>query len=63
VRFFKQQQVTVQRVPPTQRRANKAERAIQTFKRHFLSILVGTHPNFPINQLHISCPSPRLRLK
>ncbi len=52
VRFFKQQRVILDRVPPTQKRANKAESAIQTFRNHFLSILVGTHPNFPINQWH-----------
>ena len=36
-------------VPPFTKRSNKAERAIQTFKRHFISILAGTHPSFPIN--------------
>jgi hypothetical protein len=46
LRFFDQQRVTVDRVPPNQKRA------IQTFRNHFLSILVGTHPNFPINQWH-----------
>jgi hypothetical protein len=56
VRFFKEQHVIVKRVPPNQKRANKAERAIQTFRNHFLSILVGTHLNFPINQCNIFCP-------
>jgi hypothetical protein len=62
VRFFKQQQVTVQRVLPTQKRVNKAERSIQTFRRRFLSILVGTHPNFPINQWHHLLPQSEATL-
>jgi hypothetical protein len=53
---FKHQRVILDRVPPTQKRANKAERSIQTFRNHFLSILVGTHPNFPINQWHHLLP-------
>ena len=36
LRFFEQQHVDVDRVPPHQKRANKAERAIQTFRNHFL---------------------------
>jgi hypothetical protein len=39
-------------VPPFTKRSNKAERAIQTFKRHFIAILAGTHPSFPINFWH-----------
>jgi hypothetical protein len=62
LRFFKQQQVIVERVPPNQKRANKAERAIQTFRNHFLSILVGTHPNFPINQWHHLLPQAEATL-
>jgi hypothetical protein len=56
LQFFQLQHVKVQHVPPTQKRTNKAERAIQTFRRHFLSILVGTHANFPINQWHHLLP-------
>jgi hypothetical protein len=55
LRFFEQQRVTVDRVPPNQKRANKAERAIQTFRNHFLSILVGTLPNLKIKH---SCGHP-----
>jgi hypothetical protein len=36
-------------VTPFNKRTNKAERAIQTFKRHFLSVLSSTHPSFPLN--------------
>jgi hypothetical protein len=62
VRFFQQQHVHVQRVPPSQKRTNKAERAIQTFRRHFLSVLVGTHPNFSINQWHHLLPQTEMTL-
>ena len=36
-----------QLVPPNVHRRNVAERAIQTFKAHFLSILSGVDPNSP----------------
>ena len=36
-----------QLVPPNMHRRNAAERAIRTFKAHFISILAGTDPNFP----------------
>eukprot|EP00804_Cyclotella_cryptica_P030065 CCRYP_016955-RA/>CCRYP_016955-RA protein AED:0.37 eAED:0.35 QI:0/-1/0/1/-1/1/1/0/377 len=38
---------TYQLVPPNVHRANAAERAIHTFKAHFLSILAGIDPAFP----------------
>jgi hypothetical protein len=44
--------LTYECVPPYNKRSNKAERAIQTFKRHFITILAGTHPSFPINFWH-----------
>ena len=34
-------------VPPDVHRRNAAERAIQTFKAHFLAILAGVNPSFP----------------
>ena len=36
-----------QLVPPNVHRRNKAERAIRTFKAHFLEILAGVDPDFP----------------
>ena len=39
--------IKYQLVPPDIHRRNVAERAIQTFKAHFLSILVGIAPDFP----------------
>ncbi len=35
-------------VPPDTHRRNLAERAIQTFKSHFLAILAGFNPLFPM---------------
>jgi hypothetical protein len=50
-------------VPPFTKRSNKAERAIQTFKRHFIAILAGTHPSFPINFWHeIIPPAEHIRI-
>jgi hypothetical protein len=36
-------------VPPGQHRRNQAERAIQTFKAHFISILAGVDDKFPLS--------------
>ena len=41
-----------QLVPPHLHRQNAAERAIQTFKNHFISGIVSTHKYFP---LHLWC--------
>ena len=38
---------TFQLVPPHVHRRNVAERAIQTFRDHFLEVLVGVAPTFP----------------
>ena len=38
-----------QLVPPNTHRSNAAERAIRTYKVHFLSILAGVAPDFPRN--------------
>jgi hypothetical protein len=39
---------TLQMVPPDTHRHNLAERAIQTFKSHFIAILAGVDSNFPM---------------
>ncbi len=49
-------------VPPFTKRANKAERAIQTFKRHFIAVLAGTHPSFPIDRWSELLPQAKLTL-
>jgi hypothetical protein len=41
--------ITLDLVPPGQHRRNRAERAIRTFKNHFISILAGADPSFPAN--------------
>ena len=41
-------QCKLQMVPPDTHRRNIAERAIQSFKNHFISILAGVDPDFPI---------------
>ena len=38
-----------QLVPPHLHRLNASERAIQTFKNHFIAGLVSMHDNFPLN--------------
>ncbi len=39
----------LQLVPPDTHHRNLAERAIQTFKSHFIAILAGVDPSFPMN--------------
>ena len=39
----------LQLVPPDTHRRNLAERAIQTFKSHFIAILAGVDPSFPMS--------------
>ncbi len=39
----------LQLVPPDTHRRNLAERAIQTFKSHFIAILAGIDPSFPMS--------------
>jgi hypothetical protein len=45
-------QMTFQLVPPNDHQKNCAEKAIQTFKAHFISILCGTNKEF---SLHLWC--------
>ena len=40
--------IKIQYLPPHNHRASKAERAIQTWKGHFISVLCMTHPDFPM---------------
>ena len=39
--------INVDLAPPHQHRRNKAERAIRTYKNHFIATMAGVHPNFP----------------
>lgn len=47
--FNKQEQVTFQLVPPHMHRRNAAERAIRTWKNHFVAGLCSTDTNFPMH--------------
>jgi len=40
--------IAIQYVPPHVHRANRAERAIRTFKNHLIATLAGAHPSFPL---------------
>ena len=47
---FKKYNIKYQLVPPYIHRRNAAERAIQTWKNHFISGLASCDPNFPIRE-------------
>ena len=51
-----------QLVPPHVHRRNRAERAIRTFKDHFLSILAGVAPTFPKDRWDLLLPQAELTL-
>ena len=51
-----------QLVPPNIHRSNAAERAIRTFKAHFLSILAGVAPDLPRNLWDLLLPQIELTL-
>ena len=59
---FTKSNIAYQLAPPFNKRTNKAERAIQTFKRHFISVLAGTHPSFPIDRWSELLPQAELTL-
>ena len=48
-RFCRNNEIKVQYCPPGMHRANKAERAIRTWKNHFISTLYTADPSFPIS--------------
>ena len=45
---IRRNEMTFQLVPPHDHRRNLAEKAIQTFKDHFIAILCGTDKSFPL---------------
>ena len=49
-------------MPPHTHRSNAAEHAIRAFKAHFLSILAGVAPDFPINIWDLLLPQAELTL-
>ena len=53
---------TIQRVPPHNHRRNAAERAIQTFKNHFIAGLATADPKFPVREWDRLIPQAVLTL-
>lgn len=47
--FLRQEMIKIQYVAPQQHRANKAERAIRTFKNHWIAAHGTADPAFPLN--------------
>jgi hypothetical protein len=60
--YCKQQNIQIQYVPPGNHRANKAERAIRTWKNHFISTLSGLDPTFPMTAWDELVPQAELTL-
>jgi hypothetical protein len=48
-KFIKSKNIKIQYCAPGQHRANKAERAIRTFKNHFIATLCTTSTSFPLS--------------
>jgi Reverse transcriptase (RNA-dependent DNA polymerase). len=48
LRAIQRKKVQIQLVPPHVHRRNAAERAIRTFKNHFIAGLCSVHPHFPM---------------
>jgi hypothetical protein len=61
-RAIRDKNIYFQLVPPHQHRRLAAERAIQTFKNHFVAILCGTHPEFPLRLWDKLLPQAQLTL-
>jgi hypothetical protein len=55
-KLFKEENIIAQLVPPGIKRSNKAERAIQTFRNHFLAVLGTLHKDFPIDRWDLLLP-------
>jgi hypothetical protein len=55
--------VEYQLVPPHYHRRNAAERAIRTFKEHFLAGLSSVHPTFPLHLWDRLLPQAYITLK
>jgi hypothetical protein len=56
------QDIKHQLVPPHNHRANLAERAIQTFKNHFVALLTSVNPDFPLALWDLLLPQANLTL-
>ena len=45
---FEKEKITYQLAPPHMHRRNAIERAIETWKEHFIAGLSTTHPEYPL---------------
>lgn len=54
--------IVIQYSPPGNHRSNRAERAIQTWKHHFISVLASTDPTFPMAAWDELVPQAELTL-
>jgi hypothetical protein len=59
---FLKHNIAFQRVPPKEHRANAAERAIRTFKNHFISTLCTVDSHFPLSEWDRLLPQTMLTL-
>ena len=59
---FAKYHIQFQRVPPKEHRVNAAERAIRTFKNHFVSVLCTVHSKFPLTEWDRLLPQTTLTL-
>ena len=60
--LLKQNHGKIQFVPPNAHRRNVAERAIRTFKAHFIAGLSSAHPSFPLNLWDRLIPQAQMTL-
>jgi hypothetical protein len=60
--FFTVNNIAYQLVPPHCHRRNAAERAIRTFKEHFVAGLSSVDPSFPMHLLDILLPQAEITL-
>jgi hypothetical protein len=60
--FMRSKNIDFQLVPPDTHRRNAAERAIRTFKNHFIAGLCSTDPGFPIHLWDRLLPQATLSL-
>ena len=59
---LKNEHIALQLVTPHMHRNNPAERAIQTWKDHFLAGLASIHPDFPMNEWDRLIPQANITL-
>jgi hypothetical protein len=56
------EKLTYQLASPGDHRVNPAEQAFQTYKNHFIAMLSGTDPSFPVNRWDLFVPQANMTL-